>query len=1139
MPRPPEPAPRSDLSDLASRAVTTASRGPDLSSSAEAPAEEKSGGRRRTLERLLPLAAWAAAILLLLAAAYWVFRAAGDSDRREQPVTTFVHATDPHLFLERKYTEGSNRVEPNSAQRQWQERLDREALRAMLTTVGNLPSGERPEFILFTGDWGIDTTSGKTTQTGRSVTAPEEAPRGSTETPTTAAGTGAEATEGPRGSTETTTAAAGTEGAESPPTASAQDTSAQDTSTSPAVPAAAARDSVAAAAPAGGPAGAAPDQRWAEQADSVAALLSASPIRTIYWVPGNNDIAGESSKLDSLALADEFNALVAQRLRNGVTLQNLTACYTGRGSCSVDVPDTRFALVGVPTVSFKKSPTAADTAAQEAVLARTSALTAAEAARGRRVLLATHIPEMDDPYNRGQVLYAGSSGRGSTLAASAWNVSDSAFAAWKRLVESRSVAAVLAGHFHDSHREVYSQPYRWAESSELRADPGKLLLAPPLSVKNQEASPYQARGFTLVRIFEDDEVERQIYWLDPTTGAFVPEADTDSGRRRDGVARRRNGCGLLWLRCMDEGGESINQSARDALYWVALLLAFLVVAALWKVPAPRESTVVVKQTADGQTVTTPAADDSDSVFKSNLGRTLASGLTGIAAVTLLKDVLGTSGTTGQAYFAVVFIRWFLLLLFLSALLRGIIESLKSRVSVEHRPPVAVGGRRRWDRFWLWFLSLNPTLLVFLDTFTNVLFGRSWAQSVVWENQFTQTQEVLLSAIDRIREEVSGAVGDALRAQGYAATDERDYRVNVSLLSTQVDEAFYLSAARTAATKFFGKKSVAYLSMRTGQARWWKRSYQGDAVHLRSALRLQTPGDAPLSPRTRLSRVSAVGPEGNSDPLARKRAQLVHLTVAAVLADGSTLDISRNVRIRTVGELLKALNAPGAFRRGLRPGVMSLDTDGFLLLSVPGVKPSAPAGAGTAGGADGAAGGETGAKEPEHPLRVTHLAINGISLGPFTEIPMPDPVLHHDDPAKPVFNVPQHKVMLSDYFQDRGVLDYEAFVVIPIPWAQRGLTRDTRRGALHISFSRAYYLDALWRGLEGSTSSDRPLVLRPNYESQQYLLHDRMLSDRTLRAVLGPAVRVLAELIREVNETWYRHRYSHPRVKRITVTETEE
>ncbi|MFL5542182.1 MAG: hypothetical protein ACJ8J0_24560 [Longimicrobiaceae bacterium] len=891
---------------------------------------------------------WLLGILLAVAAAVlltlWLTRGAGGGRRGAEPAVTFLAATDPHLFLERRYD--SLQVETDSVKRQWQERLDRAALREMLTTAAALPAGERPSFILVTGDWGIDTTTRRVRPPP--ATAPTAAPPAAPAAPPTAGDTGL----------------------------AAPDTT----------------DTTAVAPPAAPPVSAAPgtDPRWAAQADTVAAILNASPVRQILWVPGNNDIGGERADLASLALADQFNALVAQRLRNGVTLQNLAGCFTGAGACAVDVPDTRYTLLGVPTVSFKNTAkdTTGNAAAQAAILARAEALAAAEAARGRRVLLATHIPELDDPFTLGQQRFAGEPPSRANLGASAWNVTDSAFAAWKRLVESPGVAMVLAGHFHDSHREVYERPYAWADLSPLRADLGKLLLLPPLSVKNQDASPVQARGFALVRLYRDS-VERRMFWLDAATGRFVGEERSSGGRPSRGGA---GGEGVVsrWMAQLWRLGRDIEEPARSAVFWIGVLTAFLTVAALWKVPAPPRPGTPAPESGS-----TPA-EDPLSVFKSNLGRTVLSGLGGVAAVAVLKEILGVNTGKGQAFYAVVFIVFFFVLLGAAAVIRALLEMVLSRFAAaplipQWQPPhpMKYEGRQAyaarwwsaWWRYWMrrawhWVLSLRPAVLVFVDTFTNVVMGRSFARSTVWEDKIVDMQRSTLRAVDRIREEIATAVQRALYRDYMAAgsppgvfLDDRlreemtllqqGVRVAISVVADEGEGSFYISASPGSLSKQFARQSLAWLAAFTGVARWWFETYQGKDV---------------------------------------------------VVFDNS---------------------------------------------------------------------------------------------------------------AEVVPNAGAARLRLDDWFQARDNPDYRAFILFPIPWRRRDLPEETRRGAIHISFAKAEWMERLWKELDPHLEEASPPA--DLYERWRQLLSTYMLADEALRAVLHHALNVLAELVSQFDQTIYEQR----------------
>lgn len=77
--------------------------------------------------------------------------------------------------------------------------------------------------------------------------------------------------------------------------------------------------------------------------------------------------------------------------------------------------------------------------------------------------------------------------------------------------------------------------------------------------------------------------------------------------------------------------------------------------------------------------------------------------------------------------------------------------------------------------------------------------------------------------------------------------------------------------------------------------------------------------------------------------------------------------------------------------------------------------------------------------------------------------------------------PPEKILLGQVSGHRGFDPGEAFVVLPMPWTRRGAAGPHRRGAIHISFRKSAFLDALWGGLESFPR------MRPNYEGWQGLL----------------------------------------------------
>ena len=780
------------------------------------------------------------------------------------------------------------------------------------------------------------------------------------------------------------------------------------------------------------------DTGAARAGEALGRVLAAGPTAEVYLVPKSPLPPAFTGRMQAPAESA------------GVHVYDLTQCYAateGIDGCYADLAGTRYRLVGAPALP-------ADSAALAAALARLEALVDDARADRRLALVAVAaLPPAGAP--------------------------DSLMGRFRRLADRDAVAAVLADD----------------PAGEARVAAAKLVRTPALG--SASAAPSASRGFSVVRMAGSRPAWSTVRF-DPGSGTFVraplPPAPVERGP-----------LGRLY-----EAGDGIGEPARRAIFWMAVLTAFLTVAALWKVPAPGATTVTATATdaAGGGTATATAAaagaaagaaaagGDDGSVFKSNLGRTVASGLAGIAAVTVLKDVWGVSGTAGQAFFATVFIVLFLLFLAVVALVRAAIEALRSRVATEGG--TATGAAVPWWRD-------RTTALVFFDTAMNVLFGQSQVLGEVWEKRFVAIQERLVSTAGRVREEVSAAIGDALRARGVDAVEDRDFRVNVTLLSAAEDEVYYLAAARGSAAKVFDSRSVAYVAVYSGEARWWKLPYQGGRRWLRSEHPLAAAGG--LRPATRLAELEVEPAPGSQSAIAAQpgapAAAPAIVRVKATRGDGVVIDRSFVLAREgeeagdtvlpaeaTLADLLDLLNGEEGFGGGLSPAVASVDRDGHLLLA------------------------ELGDRAGR--LAVERFEVGGASLGAFAEA-TPDAVVLFRNAAPAAHPKLAAEVALETSFQDRGELDYEAFMVIPVPWSRRGLATGGRRGAIQLSFRQAHLMDALWTALERSGGGK----VEPNYDDQDRLMEDSMFPHPVARASIQQGARVLAELIQEVNETWFR------------------
>ena len=122
---------------------------------------------------------------------------------------------------------------------------------------------------------------------------------------------------------------------------------------------------------------------------------------------------------------------------------------------------------------------------------------------------------------------------------------------------------------------------------------------------------------------------------------------------------------------------------------------------------------------------------------------------------------------------------------------------------------------------------------------------------------------------------------------------------------------------------------------------------------------------------------------------------------------------------------------------------------------------------------------------------------------------------------------QPKIYLQSYYQPRAGADYEAFVVFPVPWPQRGLGSDYVKGAIQISFSREEYFDRLWsfpaptpeETAEDPALTGDPVIDHLTYRSEERMLQD-WCTDPEVCATLNTSIKVLGEVLRGFNEHIY-------------------
>jgi hypothetical protein len=878
----------------------------------------------------------------------------GGADRHPERdgVAWFVQVTDPHLFLD---TSRDADAAKKSA-REKQEKLDQSALSDLWKQLPSLPHGDRPlSFLVMTGDFGIEPCSI----------------------------------------------------ADIPVSVNSQDTPK-------------AKDCLEKVS----------KEKRNSQITVLADLLGGSPVRDIYLIPGNNDIPFETASDDGIAYFNLFIEEVQKRIddsKKNVQLHNLNRCYLGNGaasSCYADIQDTPYRMLGFPSYSFKNREPGyeSNTAPQEKQFETFRSLLDASRQAGKRVLILTHIPLIDDPYTLAQDRYAAVSPpaaidkdpKNARSVWSTWNVSKKLADEWEEAIASDSVTAVFAGHLHDSHKEIYQRPYLWSTTNDHKTGFRKLYMAPPLSVKNQDSSPVQARGFALAGL-DPDQIRYSIYWYNSQTHDFVPDRaprfqrEGKRGRWEWWQAITRTIAWLCHQDCLD----------RLSVLFIALVSAYLTVVQIWQIPPADNPLTATAKTSDDQkeakknnggaktTDSKPAFDPSP--FASNFGKTVITGLGGLAAATVLQSLEGKPTAEDRQFYIVWFVIFFFAILFLSAILRAFGEALRTRLAIIYYPPPppprasgTPANKKRlktgkdeldgeetckpslWDRlvYWLyyrpfyWLVSLRVPFLTFIDTFVNLIQGKNQTMTRVFSDKIIDQQRNVVRVANVIRQQLNDVILRYVSIKDPTVErDARDVRVNISVLSADQSSLFYIARTAGSGLKSFPRRSVAWISVFTGKIRWYKHAYINDK---------------PLFPKI-------------------------------VLFDNSA-----------------------------------------------GVIPDA-----------------------------------------------------------------EKKILLSSYYQERDD-DYDAFVIFPVPWPQRGYGSDYVKGAIHISFRRQTDFDRIWKFKlspeDLAATPERnpdPVLYNDPDKGYTYQSEDRMLDDwfnedtQQVKATLREAVFVLGELLRGFNENIYK------------------
>ncbi|MBZ5727416.1 MAG: hypothetical protein LAP87_20765 [Acidobacteriia bacterium] len=586
-----------------------------------------------------------------------------------------------------------------------------------------------------------------------------------------------------------------------------------------------------------------PDRRKS-QIQRLARALGSSPFQDLYLAAGSADVAHEDPgglQYFNQLIDDVQSALAAAK--SDVRLHNLMRCYAADGaaaaSCYADIAGSPYCLIGLPSFSFRNEGASANKDSREAEqfeIFRGLLQQARQA--GRRALIVTGIPEIDDPFLLAQDRYAGKAPpkandppkasdqdqKTPRSPWSTWNVSRKMLDGWRDVLASDTVAGVLAGNLRDSHKEIYRRPYAWSSLNDQRLDFRKLFLAPPLSVAGQDASPIQARGFSWIRAWPD-RVVPALYWYRAETGVFEPDAPPPSPRPQEAPSFYSPRI-LTTLWHIDSTDSAL---IRLAVLLIAFIAGFLTVVAIWQLPAVDNplagpKTDAQKDKAPGQAASAPDT----SPFTSKLGKTVVAGLGGLVFAEITKTLGNQQPAPEMRWFYVVwFVIFFFLWLISLNLVRAITEALRAGVAIPQKPVL---------RF---LYRLRVPLITFLDTFVNLIQGKNQTVTRAFSDMIIDQQRNDLQVAESIRCALNDFLNEIVArphphggshggSVSIPAEDQRSrVRVNISVLSADQSQLFYVAKSPASPRRPFPKVSLAWVSAFTGEPLWYISDYRKD------------------------------------------------------------------------------------------------------------------------------------------------------------------------------------------------------------------------------------------------------------------------------------------------------------------------
>ena len=565
----------------------------------------------------------------------------------------------------------------------------------------------------------------------------------------------------------------------------------------------------------------------------------------VYVVPGAVDAAADTLTNWRAAVKAAQDALQGQA--GATSVIDLGSCYAlpprPTGTAQTGTAQTGTAQTGTAQTGTAQTGTAQTGTAQTGTAQRGTAQTATAATGCVAQLRDTNVRLVAYPglYGTG---VAGAAEAWATVFDSAMNTTDAdattiliaplaaaviappaAEPTWMRTAANAQIVLGIEGS-PTLRRSAYEQDSRWKAPGLL----GQWLVTPPLIATAANAAE-ASQGASVVSVSRGGLVWRDLLWYSAGVSRFDGNVRLDGADTRQRPFWATTVVGpVVWLWRL---GRAINSDlAKAAIFFIAMLAAFLTSVAVWQIPPA--SAVGVTPTLSSTGTPTTVTIARTSLLEQNFARTVLSGLGGLAAATVLLETFDSNEGKAQSqqFYTVWFSVWFFVLLLGSSFVKSLAEGWRVITYVGDPSSNKISAQTRWKRT-RWFL------LTTIDSFFNLIQGRNELKSMLWVNEISAAQKDTIRAIGAICDSLSNAFTDYLKSpehnfvddevfsppcQGNVATHAPDVRVAVSVLANDKQSVYYVAWQKGSSSNSFPQTSVAFVSVAARIPLWWKRSY---------------------------------------------------------------------------------------------------------------------------------------------------------------------------------------------------------------------------------------------------------------------------------------------------------------------------